>query len=203
MMSIHQPEMSTRYPAIPIKRLSHVERRQMTHHFLALGSDDRRMRFGAGQSDAAVDAYVEGMKFEQDALFGVLDDGLHLIGIAHLARCDDIAELGISVLVDNRGRGIGGALLKCAHTHARNWGADRLLMHCLAENRAMIRLAKRQRMDVVTEAGDTDAWLKLPPADPSSYIIATIEQQLGHFYYALKGHRAGLRRLIDDFTSPA
>lgn len=200
---MYQPEVSVRCQAIPIRRLSRLDRRKLTNHFLALGSDDRRLRFGAGQSDVAVRTYVEGIKFERDALFGVLDDDLHLIGVAHLARYDDHAELGISVLVANRVCGIGAALLKCAHTHARNWGAHRLLMHCLKENGAMIHLAKRERMDIVTEAGEADAWLKLPPADSASFLIATFEQHVGDFYYALKGRRAGLRRLINGLASPA
>jgi RimJ/RimL family protein N-acetyltransferase len=202
-MSMRQPEMSTHYPAIPIKRLSHFDHPRITHHFLALGGDDRRLRFGAGQTDSAVRAYVNGINFEHDAMFGVLDDDLRLIGVAHLAHNDDHAELGISVLVANRDRGIGAALLKCAHTHARNRGVHRLFMHCLAENGAMIHLAKRERMDVVAEAGEADAWLKLRPPDACSYITAAVEQHVGHFYYALKRQRVGLRRLIDDLASPA
>jgi GNAT superfamily N-acetyltransferase len=200
-MSTHPPETSTHNAAVPIKRLLQSDRSKITHHFLALGGDDRRLRIGAGLSDFAVRAYVEGINFEHSALFGVLDDDPHFIGVAHLARDRDRAELGISILAAYRNRGIGAALLKCAHTHARNWGVDRLFMHCLAENDAMIHLANRERMDVVVEADEANAHLKLRPADASSYLAAAFEGHVGHFYYALKGQRAGLRRLIDDLAS--
>jgi RimJ/RimL family protein N-acetyltransferase len=187
--------------AIPIKRLSRFDQPRIAHHFVALGHDDRRLRFGAGQSDFAIHTYVKAIDFEHDALFGVLDDELRLIGVAHLARNDDHAELGISVLAGDRDRGVGAALLKCAHTHARNWGVQALFMHCLTENRAMMHLAQRERMDVVAEGGEADAWLKLPAADPTSYLIAAFEQHVGDLYYALKRQRLGLQRLADDLTS--
>ena len=99
----------------------------------------------------------------------------------------DHAEIGISLFPGNRERGIGGgAFLKYAHTHARNWGVQALFMRCLAENRAMMHLAKREGMDVVAEGGEADAWLNLPAADASSYLTAALEQHVGRLYYTLK-----------------
>ncbi|MEO8134079.1 MAG: GNAT family N-acetyltransferase [Betaproteobacteria bacterium] len=184
-----------------IKRLSRFERPKIARHFLALAAEDRRLRFGAGQSDQAVRIYVNAVDFERDALFGVLNDQLRFIGVAHLARSDGHAELGISVAGRNRGRGIGGALLKRAHTHARNWGMERLFMHCLTENGAMMHLARKEGMDVVAEAGEADAWLRLPPADASSYASAAFEQCIAHVDHAAKFQRAGLRRLVHSLSA--
>jgi len=182
---------------IPIKQLSGLERHALERHFLALGAGDRRLRFGTGMSDFALRIYVKRIDFENDAVFGVLDDELHLIGAAHLGRGEGHAELGVSVLPGHRRRGIGGALLGRAHMHARNWGVRALFMHCLTENAAMLHLARKQGMDIVTQAGEADAWLKLPPADASSYMGAVFQQRLALFDFALKWQLAHARRIAD------
>ena len=123
---------------------------------------------------------------------GVFDDGLRLAGAAHVARGDAQAELGVSVLPGHRGHGIGGALLARAHLRARNWGARTLFMHCLAENAAMMHLARKQGMDIVLASGEADAWLRLAPADASSHFGEVFAQRVALFDYALKQGRAWL-----------
>lgn len=181
---------------ILVRELSRFERPALEKHFLALGAADRRLRFGAPLNDLAVRRYVAHIDFEQDAVLGVFDDDLHLLGAAHLARDNGHAELGISVLEGRRSRGIGGALLARAHMHARNWGVQALFMHCLTENNAMMHLARKQGMDIVAEAGEADAWLKLAPADASTYLGAAFDQRVALFDYALKQQLAYARRLF-------
>jgi GNAT superfamily N-acetyltransferase len=185
----------TQAMAILIKELSPFESPALERHFVALKSEDRRLRFGAGLNDHAVRLYVKRIDFERDALFGVLDDELNIIAAAHLARTNGHAELGVSVLPGHRARGIGGALLRRAQMHARNWGVQALFIHCLTENSAMMHLARKQDMDIVTEAGETEAWLKLLPADASTYLGAVFEQRVALFDYALKSQIAGARRV--------
>jgi GNAT superfamily N-acetyltransferase len=139
-----------------------------------------------------VRAYVARIDFDCDAVFGVYDDELRLIGAAHVARSDGHAELGVSVLPGHRGRGIGGALLVRAHLRARNWGVRALFMHCLTENGAMMHLASKQGMQIVAESGEADAWLKLLPADASSHFGEVFAQRVALFDYALKQGRAWL-----------
>jgi hypothetical protein len=90
------------------------------------------------------------------------------------------------VLQDHRSRGIGAALLTRSHTHARNWGVRTLFMHCLRENSAMMHLARKQGMDIVAEAGEADARLRLAPPDASSHFGAVFAQRLALFDHALK-----------------
>ena len=187
--------------SVHIRELSRPDRPALLAHFLALGREDRRLRFGTPLGDHSVRQYVERIDFAHDAVFGVADDELRLLGVAHLARGDGQAELGISVLEGHRGRGFGDALLARAHLHARNWGVRALFMHCLTENAAMMRLARRQDMDIVAEAGEADAWLKLPPADAASHFGAVFAQRLALFDYALKSQRAVARRLAEALTS--
>jgi GNAT superfamily N-acetyltransferase len=185
---------------IPIRELWPSERPALYEHFLSLGRGDRRLRFGAPLGDATVRGYVARIDFEQDALFGVVDDELRVLGVAHVARTPSFAELGVSVLDGFRRRGIGGALLRRAHLRARNWGMGALFMHCLTENAEMMRLARRQGMDIVTQAGEADAWLSLPPADAGSHMGEVFEQRVALFDYALKSQLASARRLAAALT---
>jgi len=179
---------------IHIRELSRLDRAALEPHFLALEAEDRRLRFGMALKDDAVRAYVARIDFERGAVFGVYDDALHLIGAAHVARNDGHAELGVSVLPGYRGRGIGGALLARAHLRARNWGVRALFMHCLAENDAMMHLARKQAMEIVAESGEADAWLRLSPADASSHFGEAFAQRVALFDYALKQGRSWLGR---------
>jgi hypothetical protein len=128
-------------------------------------------------------------------------NGLRVIGVAHLARGTQFAELGVSVLPECRGQGIGAALLRRAHTHARNWGVSKLFMHCLAENAAMMHMARAQGMDVTQGAGEADAWLQLPPADMTSRIGELVEQRVALLDHGLKGQLASARRAADTFEA--
>jgi RimJ/RimL family protein N-acetyltransferase len=187
---------------IVTRELTRLERPKLAAHFLALGAEDRRLRFGLPISDASVADYVERIDFSRDAVFGVFDDELNLAGAAHLARAEDHAELGVSVLPAHRGRGIGGTLLGRAHAHARNWGTGTLFMHCLSENAAMMHLARKQGMRIATASGEADAHLELAPASPSSITGALIAERAGLFDYALKSQMVNARRLLGALAAP-
>ena len=98
------------------------ERPQLLTHLLALDAEDRHLRFAHVLSDDGVRQYVEAIDLTRDVVFVVTDTHLAIIGAAHLAREEGHAELGISVLAQSRGQGIGGALLARCAARARNWG---------------------------------------------------------------------------------
>jgi GNAT superfamily N-acetyltransferase len=181
---------------IVTRELTRLERPKLAAHFLSLNAEDRRLRFGLPISDASVADYVERIDFARDAVFGVFDDELNLAGAAHLARAEDHAELGVSVLPSHRGRGIGAALLERAHTHARNWGIGTLFMHCLTENAAMMHLARKQGMRIAAASGEADAHLELAPASAASFAKALLAERVGLFDYALKSQFDVTRRLL-------
>jgi GNAT superfamily N-acetyltransferase len=187
---------------IVTRELGRLEREKLAAHFLALGAEDRRLRFGLPLSDDSIADYAARIDFGRDALFGVFDDELQLAGAAHLARAEDHAELGVSVLPAHRGRGIGGTLLERAHAHARNWGIGVLFMHCLSENAAMMHLARKRGMRIVAASGEADAHLELAPASPSSIAGALLAERAGLFDYALKSQMVNARRLLDALGAP-
>jgi GNAT superfamily N-acetyltransferase len=180
----------------PVTELSPMHRARLLRHFVALDVHDRRLRFGAAPSDTALRIYVARIDFERDAVFGVFDEELKIIGAAHVARAGEQAELGVSVLREHRNRGVGGALLMRAVLRARNWGVRALFMHCLRENETMMHIARNQGMRIVTEQGEANAWLALAPADASSHFGEVFAQRIALFDYALKSQVAGARRLV-------
>lgn len=172
-----------------VEDLRAANRALLEEHFLALEAEDRRLRFGAAFSDRAVRDYVARIDFERDAVFGVLDDDLRVLGAAHVARGGGEAELGISVLPGHRGRGLGAALLERAALRARNWGKRALYIHCLRENETMMHLARKQSMRVVVESGEADAWLDLPAANAASFFGEAFANNVALFDHALKQQR--------------
>jgi GNAT superfamily N-acetyltransferase len=180
---------------IPAQRLVESARPALRQHFLSLGSEDLRLRFGVTLSPAAIVHYVDSIDFDVDAVFGVYDDELALVGVAHAGFSEDMAELGVSVLTAHRGKGIGSALLARAAEHVRNRFVNRLFMHCLAENGRMLHIARRLGMEVCIDAGEADAFLKLAPADPVSVTGEFVEQRLALFDYALKAQAMRFKEL--------
>jgi GNAT superfamily N-acetyltransferase len=192
-----RPSVST----IEVQRLNQSARPALATHFAALSGDDRRLRFGTPLSAERIDAYVAEIDFGRDAVFGIFDDDLALVGVAHVAILDDAAELGISVLPDHRGRGAGRALFARAAEHARNRFVPRLFMHCLAENAAMMHIARTSGMEIVVEAGDADAQLALSPASAASVTGEYLIDRLALFDYALKAHVATLKGINSALAS--
>ena len=150
--------------AFAIRRLNEAARATLMTHFLTLPVRDRCLRFGTSLAPQVIAAYVDGMDFTRDAVFGLHDDRLVLVGLAHLACKDDLAEVGLSVLPAHRGRGVGSALFRRAVAHARFRCIPRVIMQFLSSNVPIMRIARRFGMPVVTAAGESSAHLELPLA---------------------------------------
>jgi GNAT superfamily N-acetyltransferase len=173
-----------------VKELDASARPALIAHLLALSDEDRRLRFGATIGDDAIASYVEHIDFGRDIAFAVFGSDLEIVGAAHVALADEqsvrSAELGVSVLQESRGQGIGGALLGRAVTHARNAGVETLFMHCLTENRTMMHLARKAGMAIQSAGPETDAHLLLPPADAASHLQEALAEQLAIFDMRVK-----------------
>jgi len=181
----------------PVRRLGSAGRERFLAHLVALPADDIRLRFGTALAASSIAAYVARIDLDSHAVFAMHDDSLAVIAAAHVGFSDDAAELGVSVSPGHRGRGLGTALLARASEHARNRHRNRLYMHCLAENAAMMRIARRAGMSIVIDTGEADAHLALPPANPASVTNEFITDQLALFDFALKTHVDALKRATD------
>lgn len=178
---------------LPI-RLLPSDRAALTGHFLALDRDDRRLRFGASLSDDAIRALDERIDFARDEIFGIPGADLRLLAVVHVAFYPGKAELGLSVLPAARGQGLGSALFSRAVMHLVNRGVREVFVHCLAENGAMMHLARRNGMRVVRDGPETDAYLALPRATAGSVIA---EWFWDHNARSAHEMRRGTRRFLD------
>ena len=178
--------------AVPIRELHAGHADQILRHFLQLNDEDRRLRFGTQTPDEVIARYVRGLDFNKDAIFGIFDLNLKLIGMAHLAYLPELkgqaraAEFGVSVLPEGRSQGFGTALLQRSAVHSRNTRIETLYVHCLTSNKAMMHLAQKAGMSIEYAHGDADAYLRLPPASPATIVEEAANGQWADMDYALK-----------------
>lgn len=202
----------TPHPSVRIKELTERDRRRVLMHFLALGEQERLMRFGSALPDELVTRYVQKINFARDAVFGVYDDALRLVAIGHLAYTprgampslagatarERIAEFGVSVLAPYCGQGIGTRLFERAAMHCRNDDIDTLYVHCLSSNEPMMHIARKAGMTIHRDHGEADAYLKLPPADPVSHLQEVFDEQVASLDYTLKANTRTLGKFIKN-----
>jgi RimJ/RimL family protein N-acetyltransferase len=172
--------------SIIVHRLGASQREDLHAHLLALDADDLRLRFGTVMGPESIRRYVEAIDFGSDVVFAVLGERLEVLGAAHIGFTRGSAELGVSVAPEHRAKGIGQALVERAEAHVRNRFVDRLFMHCLAENTAMMRIARRAGMEIVVAYGEAEAFVRLEAPTPGSVADEFIRQRTALFDYDLK-----------------
>ena len=188
---------------IPVLPLSETNREALRRHFLALDKEDLRLRFEHAISEATLMQYVDSLDFEHDAVFGVFDDRLELAGVAHLGLRGEIAEFGVSVAPGHRGEGVGTALYRRAYEYCRNHRIRTLFVHCLHENAAMMHIARKAGMEIVTDANEVEAHLRVPAGDPLSFTEEMIDDRVGLFDLALKSQFLAARTFTEAFANAA
>ena len=176
---------------VPIRSIGPSHGERIATHLMALAPHDRYLRFGYSANDEQIRRYVDGLNFERDEIFGIYNRKLELIAMAHLAHTTDpnlksCAEFGVSVLAQARGRGYGSRLFDRAVMHARNNGVDMMFIHALSENTAMLNIARKAGATIERDGSESEAYLKLPPADLDSRMTEMVEEQIAQTDYRLK-----------------
>jgi GNAT superfamily N-acetyltransferase len=176
---------------VPICSLGPEQRPRILQHLLALSPSDRYLRFGYAANDEQVQAYVDGLNFERDEIFGIFNSRLEIVAMAHLALhlkegAQACAEFGVSVQHRSRGRGYGARLFERAAMHARNERVLLLFIHALSENTPMIRIARRFGATLEREGSETEAYVRLPHADLDSQLTELISEQYAQTNYTIK-----------------
>ncbi|MDB5749832.1 MAG: hypothetical protein JWP65_253 [Ramlibacter sp.] len=185
-------QQTTSSPSVvPIRSLAERHRERIGVHLRALDPQDRYLRFGYAASDEQVQRYVDQLDFERDEIFGIFNRKLELIAMAHLAflhtrEAGPGAEFGVSVSKPARGRGFGARLFERAVMHARNEGVELMFIHALSENTAMIKIARNAGATLERAGGETEAYLRLPPATLDTRMSELFEEQLAQTDYRLK-----------------
>jgi GNAT superfamily N-acetyltransferase len=191
---------------VPIRSLSERHRPRIRTHLLALDESSRYLRFGFPASDNQIGTYVDRIDFARDEVFGIFNRRLELIALAHLAYFGESSvggpsvEFGASVLPRARGRGYGSRLFDHATLHARNRGIDKLVIHALSENAAMLKIARNAGAAVQRSGPETEAHLTLPPEDLVSNIGEFVEDRAAELDYQLKVQAKRVDDLIDAIS---
>ena len=186
---------------VPIRSVGPSHGERIERHLLALDAQDRYLRFGYAASDEQVGRYVAGLNFERDEIFGIYNRKLELIAMAHLALSIDpklksCAEFGVSVLKHARGRGYGARLFDRAVMHSRNEGVSMMFIHALSENTAMLNIVRKAGAVIERDGSESEAYLKLPPADLDSRMTEIVEEQIAQTDYRLKVQAKQFRDLL-------
>ncbi|MBL8381635.1 MAG: GNAT family N-acetyltransferase [Burkholderiales bacterium] len=163
-----------------VRQLTDADRWRLRPHLKRLAPEDRRLRFGMILNDAAIDRYVDSLDFDREAVLAVAAADGALLAAAHVAPVGEGAELGLSVDARARRRGLGGALFVQAVAWARNRYLRRVHMHCLRENTAILRLARRHGMALDFDGAESSAVLLLPAPDVESWM----REQSPHWHAA-------------------
>lgn len=191
---------------VPIRSIGPGQHDRILAHLLALEPHDRYLRFGYAANDEQITRYVDQLNFERDELFGIFNRRLDLIAMAHLAFSLDpqytsCAEFGVSVAKSARGRGYGSRLFERAVMHARNEGVTQLFIHALSENTAMLKIARHAGAIIERDGSESEAHLRLPPADFDSRVTELVNQQVALTDYHLKVQAKqfwGLLNMLQD-----
>jgi GNAT superfamily N-acetyltransferase len=184
---------------VRISSLRPEDKPQIAQHLLSLPERDRYLRFGYFATDSNINAYVTGLNFVRDHLFGIYDRKANLVAVAHVAHISEPnhaplsfglgsshrAEFGVSVLPAQRGKGYGGRLFNRAVTYARNQGVSHFYIHALTENAQMLRIAKNRGATLVSDGSETEAHLLLPKADLDSRMSELVAEHFGSVDYEL------------------
>lgn len=188
---------------VPIRHLGPKHLARMQAHLLALPEQDRYLRFGYLPTDEQISRYVHRLKWGDDVVLGVFNRRLRLIALAHLAFSTrpgalHQAEFGVSVAPSARGRGYGSRLFARAMVHARNHGITHLVVHALSENAPMLKIASRAGATIERYGNESQALLKLAPADFDSQVSEMLQDRAAVVDYHVKSRMhgwMGLRRL--------
>lgn len=189
---IEQQPFASLTRIVPIRSLGAGHRRRIADHLMALDGHDRYLRFGYAANDEQIQLYADQLDFERDEIFGIVNRGLELLAVAHLAFLPHEpgaaagAEFGVSVLQKARGRGYGTRLFDRAVMHARNEGVGLMFIHALSENTAMIRIARNAGSTLERDGSETEAYLRLPPATLDTRVSEIVEEQVAQADYRLK-----------------
>jgi len=176
---------------VPIRSIGPAQRVRIAAHLMALEPQDRYLRFGYAANDEQIHRYVDQLNFDRDELFGIFNRKLELIAMAHLAfsadpKCLSCAEFGVSVARSARGRGYGSRLFERAVMHARNEGVNLLFIHALSENTAMLKIARHAGAVIERDGSESEAHLRLPPADFDSRVTELFNEHVALTDYHLK-----------------
>jgi RimJ/RimL family protein N-acetyltransferase len=179
-----------------VRALWTFDRDDYAAHLKRLSPEDRRSRFRAALSDAAIDEHVRRVLKRGGHVVGWFVDGA-LRGAAEVALAPDgrSAEAAFEVEPAWRGRGVGSELVSRALLWARNRGARRLYIHTTRRNVAMLAAARRSGAVFEFDLADAEGVIEAARPDWRSHVEEARLAEEGALAWVRGAARAWRRRL--------
>lgn len=136
-----------------------LHKNKVIDHLINLDSESKYLRFGYSVTDDAIKKYVESSfeSIDNSTWFGYIDEA-KCVGAIHVVVTNDIAELGISIDADYRGKKLSSRLFDHVLEYLKSKKITKVYMQCLSENTIIQYLAKKYRMKVSNlGAGEKEA----------------------------------------------
>jgi len=125
-------------------------------HLNDLDEDSKYLRFGYTPSADAITKYVDESfeHIDKSVWFGYIDKTM-CVGAIHVAinKDGDIAELGISINPEYRGKKLSSQLFDRAIEYLKSKNITKVYMQCLSENTVIQYLARKYGMKVSNLGG--------------------------------------------------
>ncbi len=156
-----------------------------------LDEESRYLRFGFHIKNETINELVSKWELSSDKhkIFGIEDDNMELVGVAHISLEDNPAELAFSVFKEYQRQGMGDALMKRAVEYCQNRGIKHGCMVCLNHNDPIKKLARKHNILVTSEDGDTLGKIEIPDANPISIWHEVIEDNFAKIDHLGKAQR--------------
>lgn len=134
---------------------------RIVEHITNLEQHDRYLRFGYSASPDAINDYVNrtinGTNIRTDAnfWFGIVYKDV-LEATLHVAISGKAAEFAFTTSNHHRGKKLGQLLFARGYQLVTEFGIDRIFLACLSENKAMIHIARKFGLAVMTHGTDAE-----------------------------------------------
>jgi GNAT superfamily N-acetyltransferase len=152
--------------------------------------ETRQLYFGVAGSQFLIESLMDRVTgTPENHYFLVAQNGSQWAGTIHIATYDRTVEFGVIVLAEYRGQGIADQLLTEAIAWARNRGYRELYMHCLGWNKPIQHLCQKHGLETTNMMGDTEAELRLPPADWITINREFVSKQRNLYHRWLQNNR--------------
>lgn len=145
-----------------LQGLNRPDAPQLAAHLLRLPPEDRRARFHAGMSDAAISIYVDRIDWSQVFIFGAFVAG-ELRAVAELVPMTEAeGEIAVTVEPQMRHDGLGRLLVVAAMLAARRIGMRQVELDYLLRNTAMAALMREMGARTRLRGPVVEAVITLP-----------------------------------------
>lgn len=135
------------YESNPCQRLKNdvLFTQSLEEHFKRLDTESKRFRFYASINDEFIQHYSKKLNMNNNYFLGWYDSNNILRGVSHVSGTKNpyVAEIGLSLEKDFRGKGIGLSLLVNSVLLAKNLNFNYISIECLSSNYNIISWVKR------------------------------------------------------------